>query len=189
MNQRGDEACNSKAGTRVGSPLFSWKNPSLFRNRPRKAYSLLELLVCLLLCSVLAGAILVTFLPSHLEEHRRRVALREGEQVARWIQRSLIKACIERRAFKIKYYSGRSDFIKIQWYSPPIQEKYELRGKCWIQFDTRGSVSPRYSPAWHTMTPALTLKIYTSGDKNDLHPPVARITVSGYCLVSFREAE
>ncbi|MGC9372410.1 MAG: hypothetical protein ACP5DY_03730 [Thermovirgaceae bacterium] len=189
MKQRGDETFDSQAGTRVGSPLFLWGKPSVFRNRPRKAYSLLEFLVCLLLWSALAGAILVTFLPPHLEAHRNRVALREGEHIARWIQRSLIKACIERRAFDIKYYSGRRDFMRIQWYSPPEQETYRTDGKCWIQFDTRGWVRPRYSPAWHTMTPAVTLKIYTSGDRYDPQPPVAKITVSGYCLVSFREVE
>lgn len=189
MKQRGDEAFASKAGTLVGPPLFLWRKPSLFRNRPRKAHFLLELLVCLFLWSALAGAILVTFLPPYLEKHRNRVALREGEYIARWIQRSLIKACIERRAFDIKYYSGRRDFMRIQWYSPPEQETYRTDGKCWIQFDTQGRVQPRYSPAWHTMTPALTLKVYAGGDKNDPRGPVGRITVSGYCLVSFHEAE
>ncbi len=189
MRQRGDEAFNYKAGTRVGPPLFLWEKASVSRNRPRKAYSFLELLVCLLLCSALAGAMLATFLPAHLEQHRKRVAVQEGENIARWIQRSLIKACIERRAFDIKYYSGRRDFMRIQWYSPPEQETYRTDGKCWVQFDTKGWVRPRYSPAWHTMTPAVTLKIYTSGDKYDPGPPVGEITVSGYCLVSFREAE
>ncbi|MGC9490595.1 MAG: hypothetical protein ACP5CD_05155 [Thermovirgaceae bacterium] len=101
----------------------------------------------------------------------------------------MIKACIERRAFDIKYYSGRRDFIRIQWYSPPEQETYSTGGKCWIHFDTNGQVRPRYSPAWHTMTPALTLKIYTGDDKNKPQRPVAKITISGYCLVSFRKAE
>ncbi|MGC9490594.1 MAG: prepilin-type N-terminal cleavage/methylation domain-containing protein [Thermovirgaceae bacterium] len=63
MKQRGDEAFDTKAGTLVGSPLFLCKKPPFFGKQPRKAFSLMELLVCLLLCSVLAGAILVTFLP------------------------------------------------------------------------------------------------------------------------------
>jgi hypothetical protein len=189
MKQRGEEAFDSKAGTRVGSPLFLWETPGFSVGRFRKASSLPELLLCLLLWVVLAGAILGSSLPSYMEERKKQVALQEGEYVARWLQRNLIKACIERRAFDIKYYSGRRDFMRIQWYSPPEQETYRTGGKCWIQFDTQGSVTPRYSPAWHTMTPAVTLKIYASNDKNDPHGPVGKITVSGYCLVSVRETE
>jgi hypothetical protein len=189
MKQRGDEAFDSKAGTRVGSPLFLWETPGFSAGRFRKASSIPELLLCLLLWVTLAGAILGSSLPSYMEERKKQIALQEGEYVARWLQRNLIKACIERRAFDIKYYTGRLDAIKIQWYSPPVQETYKLRGKCWIQFDTQGSVTPRYSPTWHTMTPAVTLKVYTSADKDDIHRPVGKITVSGYCLVSFRETE
>ncbi len=187
MKQRGDEAFDSKAGTRVGSPLFLWGGPPLFRGTRKRGGSFVELLVCLLLWMVLAGAILGACLASYMEGQKNRIALQEGEYIARWIQRNLIRACIERKAFEIKYYSGRRDFVKIQWYSPPEQENYRTGGKCWIQFDTKGPVRPRYSPAWHTMTPAVTLKIYVSDDIYDPQGPVAKITVSGYCLVTFRE--
>lgn len=152
------------------------------------AFSIPEILVCLLLWGALAGAVMATCLPSWTEGKGTQAALREAEQLTRWIQRSLIKACIERRAFEIKYYTGRNDFLKIQWFNPSEQETYTTRGRCWVQFDTKTRVKPRYTPAWHTMTPAVTLKVYADNDKYSTRGPVARITISGYCLVSLRGA-
>jgi type II secretory pathway pseudopilin PulG len=191
MKRQDDETCDKKAGPRVGSPLFLRKHGlgfSVSRKR-KKAFSMVELVLCLLLWAAFAGAVLTTFLPYYMEGRNRQIALREAENITRWIQRNLIKACIERRAFDIDYYSVRQDFIKIQWYSPPEQKTYKTDGKCWIKFATRGRVKPRYSPAWHTMTPAVTFNIYTTGDKNSTERPVARITISGYCLVTLHEVQ
>ncbi len=191
MKRQDDETCDIKAGPRVGSPLFLRKHGlgfSVSRKR-KKAFSMVELVLCLLLWAAFAGAVLTTFLPYYMEERNRQIALREAENITRWIQRNLIKACIERRSFRIKYYSGRRDFIRILWFNPNRNETYDTRGRCWVKFDSKASITPAYTPAWHTMTPAVTFNIYTTGDKNSTERPVARITISGYCLVTLHEVQ
>ncbi len=191
MTLQNDKICDMKAGSRVGTPLFLREHGhgvSGCRNRKR-AYSMVELMLCLLLWAAFAGAVLTTFLPSYMEERNRQVALREAENITRWIQRTLIKACIERRSFRIKYHTGRQDFIRILWFNPNRNETYNTRGRCWVKVDSKASITPAYTPAWHTMTPAVTFNIYTTGDKNSTERPVARITISGYCLVTLHEVQ
>ena len=160
------------------------------RRRRKRAFSLVELLLCVAMWSVLAGVFLLSLgvgvfkVKSEGAVGKTRGALRGSKKIYSWLQRVIIKACIERRAFQVKYYSGYRDFIRIQWFDPLETETYRTEGRCWVAFESSKSLFYTYTPAWHTMTPAFTLKI-SNGQKNG--QVVSRISVSPYCLVTLKE--
>ncbi|AER66258.1 hypothetical protein Tlie_0523 [Thermovirga lienii DSM 17291] len=168
------------------------RGPKFFlpRRQRKRAFSLVELLLCIAMWSVLAGILLLSLdvgiLTVKSEEAvvKPSVALRESKNIYRWLQKVMIKACIERRSFQVKYYSGYRDFIRIQWFDPLETETYRTEGRCWVAFESSKNLFYSYAPAWHTMTPAFTLKI-SNGQKNG--QVVSRISVSPYCLVTLKE--
>jgi len=168
------------------------RGPKFFPStgKKKRAFSLVELLLCIAMWSVLAGILLLSLdvgiltVKSEGSVVRPSVALRESKNIYRWLQRVIIKACMERRAFQVKYYSGYRDFIRIQWFDPLETETYRTEGRCWVAFESSNNLFYSYNPSWHTMTPAFTLKI-SNGQKSG--QVVSRISVSPYCLVTLKE--
>jgi len=169
------------------------RGPKFFLSlRKNKAFCLLELLLCVAMWSILAGIVFITFdegllgIKSETQMVKPSVALREARNIQRWLQRNIIKACMKRRAFQVKYYSGYRDYIRIQWFDPIETETYRTEGRCWVAFESSKNFFYSYNPSWHTMTPAFTLKIRNGKNKGSV---VSRISVSAYCLVSLKEGQ
>lgn len=104
--------------------------------------------------------------------------------VKRWLDRTLQKACLHRRALNFKYLTGYQDKIMILWFNPSEYAYYRTGGRCLVYYKSTSTQDRCYTPMWHTMTPAFTLSFHVPGKKKQ---KVAEIAVSGYCSVSLKE--
>lgn len=173
-----DRITGSKRG--AGNGLPAYRAP-----RARKAYTLVETAVVLSI--VIAISFTVSPIVTGLISQRagsELAARAEARNMARWIERTLQKACLHRRAFNVKYLPGfRQEFL-ILWFDPPEYERYQTNGRCLVYFKSTSTQDRCYTPAWHTMTPAFTLYVYTPGRSKK---KIAEIAVSGYCSVRLTE--
>jgi len=159
------------------------KSPPTFCARSRRGFSLIETVVVLSLVAALSLAFTPIVMGLISERAGSEAAARcEARNLTRHIERVLMKACLHRRAFDVKYLSGFKKEFLILWYNPSEYERYQTGGRCLVYFKSTVAQSKCYTPTWHTMTPAFTLYIYTPGKKK-----VAEIAVSAYCSVKLTE--
>jgi len=158
--------------------------PAFSRVSRSRAYALVELAVVASIIAVMsltlypvAGGILSNRAGSET------AARAEARNMTRWIERTLQKACLHRRAFDVRYLSGFREEILIQWFNPAEYERYRTNGRCLVYFKSTVNQKKCYTPAWHTMTPAFTLYIFTPDKKKK----VAEIAVSAYCGINLTE--
>ena len=159
------------------------KRSLAFCPRSKRAFSLIETAVVLSLVAalLLAFSPIVTGLMSE-RAGSEAAARREARNLTRHIERDLMRACLRRRAFDVKYLSGFKKEFLILWYNPSEYERYQTGDRCLVYFKSTVAQSKCYTPTWHTMTPAFTLYVYTPGKKK-----VAEIAVSAYCSVRLTE--
>ncbi len=159
--------------------------PPAFSRVPRKrGYTIAELAVVASIIAVMS----LTFSPVagwilFGGSGSETAARAEAGNVARWMERTLQRACLHRRAFDVRYLSGFREELLIQWYNPAEYERYRTNGRCLVYFKSTVNQKKCYTPAWHTMTPAFTLYVFTPDKKKK----VAEIAVSAYCGVNLTE--
>ncbi|HAK41288.1 MAG TPA: hypothetical protein DCM24_05680 [Synergistaceae bacterium] len=162
-----------------------YRLPAFRASRARRAYTLIETAVVLSI--VIAVSFTLSPIVTGLISQRagsELAARAEARNMARWIERTFQKACLHRRAFNVKYLSGFRQELLILWFNPSEYERYQTNGRCLVYFKSTSTQDRCYTPAWHTMTPAFTLYVYTPGKSKK---KIAEIAVSGYCSVSLTE--
>jgi len=142
---------------------------------------LVELLVVLAVVGILAATLTLSFRPS-----KDAVATAEAERAKRWLGRVFCVAVTEGRFFELKYsYSTiPSSWITVHWLDTNEDETFESGGRCYFKADG-GSYKSSYSPVWHTLTPAVTLKI--TADRSNKAKALKYLVVSGKCLITLRD--
>ena len=178
MGKPAETSAVRKRGARSGLPLF-W----FFSGR--RGHSLAEILAVLAIVTVLSA----TAYPAvgGLLSSRTgtpEAARAEARMVKKWLDRTLQHACLQHRAFNLKYLSGYQNKIMILWFNPSEYTYYRTGGRCLVRFMSTSTQDRCYTPMWHTMTPAFTLSFHVPGGTKR---KVAEIAVSGYCSVSLTE--
>ncbi|MDO9508402.1 MAG: prepilin-type N-terminal cleavage/methylation domain-containing protein [Thermovirgaceae bacterium] len=178
MKEPAEPISARKRGTRFGFPLF-WAFSG------RKGHSLAEVLAVFAILAILS-AMAYPAVGGLLSSRAgtQEAARAEARNVARWIERTLQKACLHHRALNFKYLVGYQEKVMILWFNPAGYETYGTNGRCLVRFMSTSTQDRCYSPMWHTMTPAFTLSFHVPGK---LKQKVAEIAVSGYCSVSLTE--
>ncbi|MEA3507487.1 MAG: prepilin-type N-terminal cleavage/methylation domain-containing protein [Synergistota bacterium] len=167
-------------GARKGLPFFA------ARELKRRAFSLIELLVVLLIVSTLGGAVSLLLGGSFFGD-KSAAAVRDAENITRLLQHAEQRAILRFRAFDVKFLGGDRDQVMIHWYNPSEYQYYYLEEGCYVRFNSQGATQDkRFSPGWQTMTPGFTLNIcsekFGAGK-------VAQITFSVYGKVTLTLVE
>ncbi|MDI3499732.1 MAG: hypothetical protein PWP50_776 [Synergistaceae bacterium] len=142
-------------------------------------FTLVELLVVFGVVGALAAALTLSFRPS-----KDAVATAEAERAKRWLGRVFNVALTEGRFFELRYSTTYSSWITVHWLDTNEDETFESGGRCYFKADG-GSYKSSYSPVWHTLTPAVTLKI--AADRSNKAKVLKYLVISGKCLITLRD--
>lgn len=134
-----------------------------------KGFSLIELMVVLCILSAVAGTVTVTSSLASVKQGTDECVIREAKRFERWLNNRFHKALLYRRSFNFKSLpcSTPASYIQIIWNDTNETEIYNPEGNCY--FTVRGSAvkNSTYSPQWHTVSPAFTLKALRSPDDKE----------------------
>lgn len=138
---------------------------------PLRAYTLLEVLVVLVLLSVGVGSV---FLVISGENWRNYCAKDEAFRMTRWLTNRYQRSIMYRRFFFliISEHGNGVDRIGLTWMDPTEKEIFRLK-YCLLSRSGPFSLS-YYSPIYRTLSPGMTLHIYTIDTKK---PPLGKIVL------------
>lgn len=152
--------------------------------RRRKGLSLIEVLVVIVMIGMLAGSALMIgigvtgrFSPTPTSQSLKL----EAEYARLWVEHIFWRALLERRFFTLvsvaDYPAAK---LKIRWDDDLSEEEFKSDKIAFIAEGTKYTFN--YTPMWHTLTPAATLRVFPSGAAGG--SLITKITISPYCRVS-----
>lgn len=158
---------------------------SLRRGAPPPAFSLAELLVVLCVTGVLLGGVALSCRGLFSGAPAPESVRREAERAASWLQRVFHGALLSRRALylKVPSYSSQPGIV-VHWADTGRKEAYDGGGRAFFINHSQEGELCHYSPAWNTLTPALTIRATTlEGVRRDCKG-VCYIVISPFMRVS-----
>lgn len=172
----------------IGDPVRDGQEKNSFRRRPRCAFSLSELLACVLILGILSGGVALAPFSSFLDSSSRESVIREAERTASWLQRVFHKALLSGRGFTLRVASLQSQRrIVVHWASPVEDEVYDGGGRAYFLNHALESPFCQYTPKWNMLTPALTIRVGSSESPRKGLKALRYIVVSPYGRVSLRD--
>ena len=126
----------------------------------------------------MAATLTLSFRPS-----KDAVATAEAERAKRWLGRVFNVASTEGRFFELRYSTTYSSWITVHWLDTNEDETFESGGRCYFKADG-DSCKSSYSPVWHTLTPAVTLRSRRTGRTKKA---LKYLVISAKCLITLRD--
>jgi prepilin-type N-terminal cleavage/methylation domain-containing protein len=134
------------------------KNKNTGFRRPRRAFTLVEVLVTVVVLSVLAGTI---GLVRSAFETDGDLPRKEALKLAQWLTNIMTISNRSGRSFSLICPGGVTQgFIKAEWQNPLRQETYSsLYGCGFSRYQGSATSNSLYSPQWNSLVPTITIKV------------------------------
>ena len=105
------------------------------------------------------------------------------------LQNAMYRSLAGRRDFSLRIYGTEAtQTVRLRW-QDGSEESWKLENIAVLNMSASGSAAlagSQYSSRFHTLTPAMTLRIYTMEEASKPRRTAWRITISAYGLVAFQ---